>query len=76
MNKKSVKLRAWKEAQNIEWSEAAYLFGIAESTLYDILAGNTKDMRVTTAIAIKRVTGLDPWEYADFPEIEKYLKKK
>ena len=63
--KKINKLKAWKEESGMEWSEIAKKVELSESALYKIIAGENNDIKLSSVIAIEKLTGLPVWEYMD-----------
>lgn len=70
------KLKQWKQSSGLKWVEIAKQCGISESTFHKIIAGKTDGLQVKTVIAIKKVTGLDYWEYINLEPLNKLGKNK
>ncbi len=58
-------LKKWKEDNRITWEELASKIGISYQGLNDIVIKRSPNTKVSTCIKIKKVTGLEPWDYLD-----------
>lgn len=57
------KLLDYKNLYNYSWRELAQKIGITVSSLHGIANGTVKDIKISTANKIKKVTGLEPKDY-------------
>lgn len=58
---------------NITLNKLATLSGLNQSTLENIVKGNTKNPRLKTICYIAQGLGMTPAEFLDFPEITEVL---
>lgn len=63
MGKKHNLLIAYKSINNLTWKEFAKKLKISRITLWRIAHGQSKDIKVSTANSIRRVTGFEPKDY-------------
>jgi DNA-binding XRE family transcriptional regulator len=69
-------LKKWKEDNRYTYDQMAEMIGIHKQTILDIIEKRSSKTGIGTVLKIKRVTGLDPWEYLDGLEIiKKYANK-
>lgn len=61
--KKTNKLIAFKNLHGHTWRGLAKKIGITPANLHRIAHGETKDLKISTANKIKKVTGLEPKDY-------------
>ena len=61
------------QERGITLNRLAFLSGINQSTLENIVKGNTKSPGVRTICRIAQGLGVTPAEFFDFPEINKIL---
>jgi len=56
-------LKEWKLANNITWIEMAKKIGISKQALLKIVVDGSPNIKISTVLAIKSLTGLDAWDY-------------
>jgi len=69
-------IQEWKKKNKLTWIEVIKLTGLSRQSLTDIINKRSPDIKVSTALKIKQVMGLEPWEYLDGLEEFKKLSKK
>jgi len=69
-------IKEWKKKNKLTWIEVIKLTGLSRQSLTDIINKRSPEIKVSTALKIKQVMGLEPWEYLDGLEEFKKLSKK
>lgn len=70
------KLKEFKKQNNITWEALAEQIGISYQALNEIILRRSPNTKVSTCIAIKKITGLEPFDYLDGLECLKLLNNK
>jgi DNA-binding XRE family transcriptional regulator len=66
-------IKQFAKEKNISLGELAEKVGISRQALNDIILRGSPKTKVVTCMNIKRITGLEPWEYLNGLEVLKSL---
>ncbi len=70
-------LREYKERTGITWNELALKIGITYQALNEIINNRSPKTKVITCLRIKKITGLEPWDYLDgLDDLKKLIKEQ
>jgi hypothetical protein len=69
-------LEKYKTENRYSWEGIAELLGLTKAGLVYLLKHKSPKTKISTCLAIKNLTGLDPWEYLDGLDNLKKLKSK